>query len=501
MPYVNYRWLGGMLTNFQTVAHARRRRCRSTSACVRLRRDRRRCPRRKALKVSRELEKLERNLGGIRNMSKLPDAVFVIDTKKEHIARHRGQPARHPGRRRRRHQLRPRRHRLRDPRQRRRHPLRQPDVPRSSPTPSTRAASSPRAATRGRRRRPRAARRRADEAARSPPSRPRRRRQAAAAAGRARSPRRGRASGADRGGSRAEAEAAAAEPRPAEAAAPRPPTPRPRTRRRRRRRRRGRRARRPPTSRPRSDRPQWLSSPRRTSQALRKATGAGMMDCKKALEETDGDIEAAKDWLREKGLAGAAKRAGPRRHDQGAVDVVVDGSVGALVELNCETDFVAKGERLQRGSPTTSPTLVAAERRPTPRAERLEATVDELQAHAQGEHRARPRRALRGRRRQLLDGYLHIQNERGVIGVLVELGGVDARRQVAHDIALHIAFAAPEVPHPRRGARRRGRRRSGPTLEEHHPQRGQARAGDPEDRRGPAQRLLQGRSCCSSSRS
>ena len=54
--------------------------------------------------------------------------------------------------------------------------------------------------------------------------------------------------------------------------------------------------------------------------ALRKATGAGMMDCKKALEETDGDIDAAKDWLREKGLAGAAKRAG-READQGAIEV------------------------------------------------------------------------------------------------------------------------------------------------------------------------------------
>ena len=77
--------------------------------------------------------------------------------------------------------------------------------------------------------------------------------------------------------------------------------------------------------------------------ALRKITGAGMMDCKKALQETDGDIERAKDWLREKGIAGAAKRAG-READQGAIEVLVDGNVGALVELNCETDFVAKGD-------------------------------------------------------------------------------------------------------------------------------------------------------------
>ena len=77
--------------------------------------------------------------------------------------------------------------------------------------------------------------------------------------------------------------------------------------------------------------------------ALRKITGAGMMDCKKALLENDGDMERAKDWLREKGIAGAAKRSG-RAADQGAIEVLVTDNVAAVVELNCETDFVAKGE-------------------------------------------------------------------------------------------------------------------------------------------------------------
>src|SRR5258708_10424547 len=77
--------------------------------------------------------------------------------------------------------------------------------------------------------------------------------------------------------------------------------------------------------------------------ALRKVTGAGMMDCKNALKACEGDMERAKDWLREKGIAGAAKRAG-READQGSVEVLVAGSVGAIVELNCETDFVAKGD-------------------------------------------------------------------------------------------------------------------------------------------------------------
>src|SRR5437763_1683977 len=96
-------------------------------------------------------------------------------------------------------------------------------------------------------------------------------------------------------------------------------------------------------SRPRRKRPPMADVAAKDVAALRKVTGAGMMDCKRALEETEGDFDKAKDWLREKGIAGAAKRAG-READQGAVDVLVEGSTGAVVELNCETDFVAKGD-------------------------------------------------------------------------------------------------------------------------------------------------------------
>ena len=78
-------------------------------------------------------------------------------------------------------------------------------------------------------------------------------------------------------------------------------------------------------------------------QKLRQATGAGMMDAKKALTENDGDYEAAAQWLREKGLAKAAQRS-DRDNTQGAVAVGVDGSIGAIVELKCETDFTAKSE-------------------------------------------------------------------------------------------------------------------------------------------------------------
>jgi len=182
--------------------------------------------------------------------------------------------------------------------------------------------------------------------------------------------------------------------------------------------------------------------------ALRKATGAGMMDCKQALTETNGDLEAAKEWLRKKGLAGAAKRAG-RAAEQGAVDVVVEDGVGAIVELTAETDFVAKGAEF-----TSTVERLAQLARPAGREDLAEL---ELEGVTVGEHVAQMAAKLGenvalGRvvvfetADGILDGYKHIQNERGTIGVLVEIGGAEDEakgREVAHDIALHVASAAP----------------------------------------------------------
>lgn len=80
---------------------------------------------------------------------------------------------------------------------------------------------------------------------------------------------------------------------------------------------------------------------------LRETTGAGMMDCKSALTETGGDMEAAIDWLRTKGLAKAAKKAG-RVAAEGLIGVVAKGTAGAIVEVNSETDFVARNEQFQK---------------------------------------------------------------------------------------------------------------------------------------------------------
>jgi elongation factor Ts len=184
--------------------------------------------------------------------------------------------------------------------------------------------------------------------------------------------------------------------------------------------------------------------------ALRKATGAGMMDCKAALTETNGDIEAAKDWLRAKGKAGASKRAG-RAAEQGAVDVVVDGQVGALVELTAETDFVAKSGDFTGVVADLAALAVREGKTELAELQYEGGTVGEhvTQLAAKlGENVALGRVIVYETADGLLDGYVHVQNERGVLGVLVELGGVDATdakaKDVAHDVALHIASAAPQ---------------------------------------------------------
>jgi elongation factor Ts len=92
---------------------------------------------------------------------------------------------------------------------------------------------------------------------------------------------------------------------------------------------------------------------------LREKTGAGMMDCKNALSETNGDIEAAIDWLRKKGLAKAAKKSG-RVAAEGLVGVAVEDNVGVVVEVNSETDFVARNDDFQACSRSRSTTRLTS---------------------------------------------------------------------------------------------------------------------------------------------
>lgn len=174
---------------------------------------------------------------------------------------------------------------------------------------------------------------------------------------------------------------------------------------------------------------------------LRKRTGAGILDCRKALEENGGDIDAAAKWLVEQGKVSAGKRS-VRERAEGAVTVVVDGSdapKGAIVALECETDFVAKSaefvqlvDELAAELATGGEEALDAQRE---RVEKLAITSKENVAIGQTARFVAGDGAV-------LDSYLHLQNGRGVNAVLVELSG--GTQELAHDIAVHVAFTRPE---------------------------------------------------------
>ena len=92
-------------------------------------------------------------------------------------------------------------------------------------------------------------------------------------------------------------------------------------------------------------------------QSLRQTTGAGMMDCKKALEENGGEIEAAKQWLREKGLAASAKR-DDRENAQGVVTIIVESTRASIIKLKCETDFVASSDGFKAAADALSQSIL-----------------------------------------------------------------------------------------------------------------------------------------------
>jgi elongation factor Ts len=172
--------------------------------------------------------------------------------------------------------------------------------------------------------------------------------------------------------------------------------------------------------------------------ALREATGAGMMDCKKALEQTGGDIEAAKQLLREKGLAASAKR-DDRDNNQGVVALKVDADVGAIVQLKSETDFVAGSDQFKAEADALVDVVLskgaAAVAERDAELEELKITLKEKIELGEVVHMA----AADG---NTIGSYSHIQGGRGVNGVLVELTGDNA--ELAHDVAVHIAFARPK---------------------------------------------------------
>ncbi|HEY0625920.1 MAG TPA: translation elongation factor Ts [Allosphingosinicella sp.] len=190
-----------------------------------------------------------------------------------------------------------------------------------------------------------------------------------------------------------------------------------------------------------------------TVKELRERTGAGMMDCKKALAETNGDMEAAIDWLRTKGLAAAAKKAG-RTAAEGLVGVAVAGNRGAVVEVNSETDFVAKNDQFQefvrtvaelalKGSGTVEGLLAASWPSGGTVEEKLTSNIATI-----GENQSLRRSAVLQVQDGVVVSYVHNAAGAGLgkIGVLVALestGDKAALESLGKQLAMHIAAANP----------------------------------------------------------
>jgi elongation factor Ts len=190
---------------------------------------------------------------------------------------------------------------------------------------------------------------------------------------------------------------------------------------------------------------------------LRERSGAGMMDCKKALTETNGDMEAAVDWLRTKGLATAAKKSG-RTAAEGLVGVAVEGKQGAAVEVNSETDFVAKNEQFQDFVRTVSKLALATGNDIEALAtatypgggtvqEKLTANIATI-----GENQQLRRAKLVSVNEGAVVSYVHNAAGTGIgkIGVLVALEGsapVEKIEALGKSLAMHIAAASPLALH------------------------------------------------------
>ena len=186
---------------------------------------------------------------------------------------------------------------------------------------------------------------------------------------------------------------------------------------------------------------------------LREKSGAGMMDCKKALAETDGDMDAAVDWLRTKGLAAAAKKSG-RVAAEGLVSIAVDGTNGAMIELNAETDFVSRNDDFQNFARTLASLALQADD-----IDGLKAldypgtgrTVDEELTHqiaTIGENMMLRRMQKVSVSSGAVVPYIHnaVADGLGRIGVLVGLeagSASDDLNNLGKQLAMHIAATTP----------------------------------------------------------
>ncbi len=186
---------------------------------------------------------------------------------------------------------------------------------------------------------------------------------------------------------------------------------------------------------------------------LREKTGAGMMDCKKALSETGGDFEPAVDWLRKKGLAAAAKKAG-RVAAEGLVGVAVAGPKGAVVEINAETDFVARNETFQgfvaevAGLALDADGAEALAQAKTPGGNSVAEKLTQMIATI-GENMTLRRAKTLSVAHGVVAQYVHNQTAPGLgrIGVIVALestGDAGKLEAFGRQLAMHVAAANPQ---------------------------------------------------------
>ncbi len=180
--------------------------------------------------------------------------------------------------------------------------------------------------------------------------------------------------------------------------------------------------------------------------ALREKTGAGVMDCKKALTDADGDMAKAADLLRERGIAKAEKKAS-RIAAEGIVACYIEGKTGVLIEINCESDFVAKNPQFSeiateaakiiiKENPADVEALLACKLGDSTVEEYLKGKIAII-----GEKIA-IRRFAKYTTEGFLESYIHLG---GKLGVILDMAGdaTDAAKEIAHDVTLQIAFTKP----------------------------------------------------------
>ena len=187
---------------------------------------------------------------------------------------------------------------------------------------------------------------------------------------------------------------------------------------------------------------------------LRESTGAGMMDCKSALSETNGEMQAAQDWLRKKGLSKAAKKSS-RVAAEGLIGVLVQGSKGSMVEVNSETDFVARNDLFQglvkmiadvsMSVGTDVAKINAAKAGSITVAESIADTIAKI-----GENMTLRRAAALSVSKGAIGSYVHsaVSDGLGKIGVLVALespGKADELVALGRQLAMHVASANPQA--------------------------------------------------------